>query len=122
MKNLILTLALIFTLTSFSQEVFEYDLVHIEASEINVKAFVKPSGVKRITILGQFFIVDDFSEKHHMSYTIIEKKEFEDNTILYVLEDGNNNVFRATKFLDENMISLYKDKDSKDTIIYFEKK
>ena len=121
MKNLILTLALFFTLTSFSQEVFEYDLVHIEASEINVKAFVKPSGVKRITILGQFFIVDDFSEKHHMSYTIIEKKEFEDNTILYVLEDGNNNRFRATKFLDDNMISIYKNKESKDAIVYFEK-
>jgi len=121
MKNLILTLALIFTTASFSQEVFEYDLVHIEASDINVKAFVKPSGIKRITVLGQFFIVDDFSEKYHMSYTIVEKKEFEDDTVLYVLEDGNNNQFRATRDFKYKTISIYKTKESNDAIVYFEK-
>lgn len=121
MKNLFLTLTLLFTLTSFSQETIEYDTVYINIPELNIKSYIKTSDTKNITIVGGFFIVEDFSENSIISYNIVEYKEFEDNTILYVLKDEDGNTIRATRDLDSKTIGLYKATDSENEIVYFEK-
>lgn len=120
MKNLILTLALFFTLTSFSQESVNYDMVHIKIDKLNVESFIKPSSVKKILILPNFIVVDHFSEKMHTTYSIISKVYVEsDELYRYTVKDEFGAEIMFTRDLKTKTIEMYVSKDN-NHIVYFE--
>ncbi len=120
MKILILTLALVFSITSLSQEIVKYDMVHIKIDKLKIESFIKPFEVKRIVILPNHFIVDHFSEKEHTSYSITKKEYVESKDVYrYIVKDELGSEFVFTRDFNAKTIEMYIPKDD-NHVVYFE--